>query len=205
MTSQAGHGDDSYRARCTCGLALPRPWDLIGHFLAVYPPHARQPLDNIRHADVTRLAVKLREGPTEVWEAGTWARDPRKHLRVAAAIAMGSATGNLEPWATITQRQVAETYHVSVRVARNAIAELTAAGILGHFGRYNNVMSRDIVQGRNRTHRAARVLSLTAARVADLEAELTALKARMATPWLEAECGSARNFRYGGSFRLALP
>lgn len=69
-----------------------------------------------------------------MWEAGTWARDPCKHLRVAAAITMRSATGDLKPWTTVTQRDLAQTYHVSGRVARNAIAELTEAGILGRSG-----------------------------------------------------------------------
>jgi len=84
---------------------------------------------------VTRLSVKLSEGPSEVWETGTWARDPRKHMRVAAAIAMRSATSDLKPGATVTQRGLAETYHVSAAVARKAIAQLTATGILGRFGR----------------------------------------------------------------------
>jgi DNA-binding GntR family transcriptional regulator len=85
---------------------------------------------------------------------------------------MRSATGDLEPWATVTQRQIAETYHVSAHVARNAIAELAAAGILGHFGRSSNVIARDTVQVNNRAHRASRILGLIALHVADLEAEV---------------------------------
>jgi hypothetical protein len=119
-------------ARCPCGLAFPGPWNLTGHFLDAYPPHADRPPDDIRHADTTRLAVKLAEGPSEAWEAGTWARDARRHLRVATAIAMRSATGDLKPLAGVTQRDLAQAYRVPASVARNAIAELTAAGILSH-------------------------------------------------------------------------
>jgi DNA-binding transcriptional regulator YhcF (GntR family) len=175
---QATRGSDGDRqARCACGLAFPGPWELTGHFLAVYPPHADQPLDDIPHADVTRLAVKLDEGPSEAWEAGTWALDPRRHLRVAASVAMRSAAGDLKPWTQVTQRELAETYHVPAHVARNAIAELTAAGILGHYGGRNTVVARDIIRSHNKGHRTARILDLIALRIADLETEVAALKA----------------------------
>ena len=170
MTGQPPHRDRDYRPRCACGLVVRRSWDLVGHFLAVYPPHASQPLDDFRHADVTRLSVKLSEGPTEVWEIGTWARDPRKHMRVAASIAMRSATGDLEPWATVTQRDLAQGYRVPARVARNAIAELMAAGILGRFGEGCNVMDRDLVERRNAALRAERILGLVTHHVTMLEA-----------------------------------
>jgi hypothetical protein len=160
---------------CACGLAFPSPWELIGHFLAVYPPDADQPLDDIRHADVTRLTVKLDEGPSEVWEFVTRARDPRKHLRVAASIAMRSATGDLEPWAEITHKDVRDTYRVSAYAAREAIGELQATGILGHYGGRNNVEARDIIDGYNRTHRAARTLNLIIAHLTALEADVSAL------------------------------
>jgi hypothetical protein len=56
MTSRkatsAGNGE--CLARCTCGLAFPGPWELTGHFLAVYPPDAGQPPGDIQHADATR-------------------------------------------------------------------------------------------------------------------------------------------------------
>jgi hypothetical protein len=52
---------------------------------------------------VTSLAAKLAEGPTESWEFTTWVRGPRKHLGVAASIAMRSATGNLRAGAEISQ------------------------------------------------------------------------------------------------------
>jgi hypothetical protein len=179
MTRPAAPRDDaSYRPRCACGLVLRRSWDLIGHFLAVYPPHAGQPLDDIRHADVTRLSVKLSEGPTEVWEIGTWARDPRKHMRVAAAVAMRSATGDLKPGATVSQRGLAETYHVSAAVARNSIAQLTAAGILGRFGRSCNVLGRDLVERRNAARRPERILGLIASHVIRLEAVMSQLEER---------------------------
>jgi ribosomal protein S25 len=169
----AADGDDL--ARCSCGLAFPGPWNLTGHFLAVYPPHADKPLDVIRNADATRLAVKLAEGPSEAWEAGTWARDARRHLRVAAAIAMRSATGDLKPWARITQRDLAQAYHVPTSVARSAIAELTAAGILGHYGGGTTVIARDIIRSHDRVRRTARILDLVALHIADLEAEIIAL------------------------------
>jgi hypothetical protein len=79
--------DGDHLARCACGLTSPGPWELTEHFLSIYPPNADRPPDDIPHADVTRLAVKLDEGPSEAWEAGTWARDPRRHLRVAASVA----------------------------------------------------------------------------------------------------------------------
>jgi DNA-binding GntR family transcriptional regulator len=142
----------------------------------VHPPHVSQPLDDIRHADATSLAVKLAEGPSEIWEVGTWARDPRAHLRVAAAIAMRSATGDLKPWAAVTQRDLVEACHVSAHAARNAIAELTAAGILGRYGGCSNVIARNIVRAHNETRRTARILDLIALHVADLEAEVAALK-----------------------------
>jgi hypothetical protein len=164
-------------ARCSCGLAFPGPWDLIGHFLAVYPPDADQPLDAIRHADATRLAVKLAEGPSEAWETGTWARDARRHLRVAAAVAMRSATADLKPWTRVTQRELADTYRVPTSVARNAIAELTTAGILGHYEGGTSVVARDIIRDHDRTRRLARILGLVALHVADLEATVAALTA----------------------------
>jgi hypothetical protein len=172
---QAPPGHDDL-ARCSCGLAFPGPWNLTGHFLDIYPPHADQPPGDIRHADATRLAVKLAEGPSEAWEAGTWARDPRRHLRVAAAIAMRSATGDLKPWARVTQRELAEAYRVPASVARNAIAELIAAGILGHYGGGTTVIARDIVRSHDRTGRMARILDLVALHIAGLEAEVAALK-----------------------------
>jgi DNA-binding transcriptional regulator YhcF (GntR family) len=178
MTGPPPRSHDSWRPRCACGLVVRRSWDLVGHFLAVYPPHASQPLDDFRHADVTRLSVKLNQGPTEVWEIGTWARDPRKHLRVAAAIAMRSATGDLKPGATVTQRGLAQTYHVSTAVAGNAIAELIAAGILGRFGGRCNVVPRDLVERRNAAHRAERVLQLIASHVTRLEAVVSQLEER---------------------------
>jgi ribosomal protein S25 len=171
------NSDGDHLARCACGLTFPDPWGLTGHFLAVYPPHADQQLDDIPHADVTRLAVKLDEGPSEAWEAGTWARDPRRHLRVAASVAMRSATGDLKPWTHVTQRELVQTYRVATRVARNAIAELTAAGILGHYGGRNTIVARDIIRGQNKGHRTARILDLIALRIADLETEVAALKA----------------------------
>jgi hypothetical protein len=174
---QAAPGHDDL-ARCSCGLAFPGPWNLAGHFLDVYPPHADRPPGGIRHADATRLAVKLAEGPSEAWEAGTWARDARRHLRVAAAIAMRSATGDLKPWARVTQRDLAEAYHVPASVARNAIAELTAAGILGHYGGGTTVIARDIVRSHDGVRRAARILDLVALHIADLEGEVATLDAR---------------------------
>ena len=169
--------DSGDLARCSCGLGFPGPWELTGHFLAVYPPHADQPADATRHADATRLAVKLAEGPSEAWQAGAWARDPARHLRVAAAIALRSATGDLKPWARVTQRDLAEAYQVPAGVARDAIAALTAAGILGHYGGGTTVVARDIIRGHDRVRRTARIIELVALHIADLEAEMAALNA----------------------------
>ena len=166
--------DTACAAKCACGLSFPGPWELIGHFLDVYPPHADEPLDGIGHADTTPLAVKLAEGPSEGWEVTTWARDPRKFLRAAASIAMRSATGDLAPWARITQQDIRDAYGVSAHMARNALGELKAAGIIGHFGGHNNVMARDLVEHGNATHRTERVLNLIADHVARLEAAMPA-------------------------------
>jgi DNA-binding transcriptional regulator YhcF (GntR family) len=99
-------------------------------------------------------------------------------MRVAATIAMRSATGDLKPGATVTQRDLAHSYHVSARVAANAIAELTAAGILGRFGGRYNVMGRDQVERKNAAHRPERVLQLIASHVARLEAVVSQLEDR---------------------------
>jgi hypothetical protein len=163
-------------ARCVCGLTFPGPWELIGHFLAVYPPNVDEPLDDVTHADVTRLATKLAEGPTEAWEFGTWARDPRKHLRVAASIAMRAATGDLGPWAEITHQQVRDTYGVSAYAVTRAMSDLRAAGIIGNYGGRNNVTSRDLIRKRNAHDRTGRILDLITIHVMNLEAELSALK-----------------------------
>ena len=96
---------------------------------------------------------------------------------MASSIGMRSATGDLKPWTEITQRELAETYRVSAYVAKNAIAELKAVGILGDYGGRNNVVPRDIIRGYNRTHRTARILDLIALHVADLEADMAALEA----------------------------
>jgi hypothetical protein len=150
----------------------------VGHFLAVYPPHVGRPLDDARHVDVSGLATWLTEGPSEAWEFGTRALDPRKHLRVAASIAMRSATGDLRPWGRVTQRDIRDTYHVSADVARNALGELRAAGIIGHHGDHDNVMARDLVERQNASHRPARILALVADHVIRLEAEVSVLRER---------------------------
>jgi hypothetical protein len=47
-------------------------------------------------------------------------------------------------------------------VARNATAEFTATGILGHYGGGATVIARDIIRSHNRAHRTARILGLVA-------------------------------------------
>jgi hypothetical protein len=89
--------DGEFAAKCACGLTFPNPWELVAHFLAVYSPNEDQPLDDETHADATSLATQLAEGPSGVWEFATWARSPRKYLRVAASIAARAATGELKP------------------------------------------------------------------------------------------------------------
>jgi hypothetical protein len=91
---------------------------------------------------------------------------------------MRSATSDQKPWTTVTQRDLAQSYHVSARVARNAIAELTAAGILGHFGKRCNVMARDLVVRKNAAHRTERILALIAHHVTTLEAIVSLLEDR---------------------------
>jgi DNA-binding GntR family transcriptional regulator len=90
---------------------------------------------------------------------------------------MRSATSDLKPWARVTQRELAGTYYVPIGVARHAITELTAIGILGHCGGGTTVVARDIVCSHDRVRRTARVLDLVALHIADLETEIAALKA----------------------------
>ena len=176
MRGQAASSAPGDGAVCACGLMFPGPWDLVGHFLAVYPPHAGRPLDDARHADVSGLAAWLAEGPSEAWEFATRALDPRRHLRVAASIAMRSATGDLHPWATVTHQDIRGTYQVSEHVATSALAQLRAAGIIGYYGGRHNVMARDLVERQNASHREERILAVIAGNVMRLEAEVAALR-----------------------------
>jgi hypothetical protein len=173
------HGERT--AECACGLAFPGPWELIAHFLAVYPPGEDQPLDDKTHADVTSLATKLAEGPSEAWEFGTWARDPRKYRRLAASIAMRIATGELKPWASISHQQVRDTYGVSAHAVSYAVGELKARGILGNYGGRLNAVPKEWIRVPNARERQARILDLITAHVMNLEAELSALKAHAGT------------------------
>lgn len=176
MTSRRAtpSADGARGAECACGLAFADPWDLIGHFLAVYPPDADKPLDDTSHADVTSLAVKLSEGPTQAWEIGAWARDPKKHRRLAAAIARQAATGELEPWDEVRYRDVRETYRVSSYAVASALSELRARAIIGNYGGTNNVHPPDLIPDDPVT----RILNLLATHMTNLEAEVSALKAR---------------------------
>lgn len=128
---------------------------------------------------------------SEAWEAATWARDSRRYLRVAAAIAMRSATGELKPWARVTQRELAEVYRVPASVAREAISELTEAGILGYYGGGTTVIARDIVHSHDRTRRTARILDLVALHIAGLETEIITLKTNAGPEPLEPKEGMA--------------
>jgi hypothetical protein len=169
---------DAVDARCACGLAFPGPWQLVSHLLATYPPHADQPLDDTPHGDATSLTAKLAEGPTEAWDATTWARSTRKHLRVAASIAHRSATAGLQPFQQLTQHDVHHEYQVTVYVARKAIAQLKAIDVLHQYGIYTNVNARYLVDRTNAAHRAQRALHLIATHVTSLEAKLSTLEAQ---------------------------
>jgi hypothetical protein len=170
--------DGEHGAKCACGLTFPGPWELIAHFLAVYPPSEAQPLDDQTHADATSLATQLAEGPSGAWELGTWARSPRKHLRLAASIAMRCATGELKPWTSIGHQQIRDTYGVSTYAVSYAIGELKARGILANFGGDLTIVPKDYLRDRNARNREARILDLIAAHVMNLEAELSTLKER---------------------------
>jgi hypothetical protein len=179
MTSgPAAPGGDGKRAvRCACGLAFACPWELIGHFLAVWPPDADEPLDHTRHADVTLLAVKLAEGPTEAWDFIALSLDPRRYLRVAASIAMRAATGELAEWEELRYQAVREAYQASTYVTKNALGELQDRGIADNLGGRVTIAPRDWVQARDARHRRARIFALITAHVMSLEAEVSALKA----------------------------
>ena len=177
MTSRrAVPGSHRAHGRVRLRANLPRPWELIAHFLAVYPPGEDQPLDDKAHADVTSLATKLAEGPSEAWD-GTWARDPRKYRRVAASIAMRIATGELKPWASLSHQQVRDTYGVSAHAVSYAVGESQDRGILGNFGGRLNAVPREWIRVPSARERQARILDLIAAHVISLEAELSTLKA----------------------------
>jgi hypothetical protein len=169
-------------ARCACGLACPGPWELTSHLLATYPPSARQPLDGTPHGDATPLTTQLAEGPTEAWDAVTWTRSPRKHLRVAASIAHRAATGDLQPFQQITQHQVHDEYHVTIHTARAAISQLRAVDILHQYGIYTNVQARYLVDHANAAHRTQRALRLITTHVTSLEARMTIFQAPPSEP-----------------------
>jgi hypothetical protein len=183
MTSpQANRSTDNMpMAKCVCGLAFAGPWDMIAHFLAAYPPSADQPADDKTHADVTRLSVKLAEGPSEAWTVSVWARDPKKYFRVAASIAMRSATDDLRESEEIGHQWIRGTYQVSTYAARSAIQVLKDEGIVGNFGGSLNPVPRDWVRVRNSRQRAARILDLIAAHVMNLEAKVSVLTEILST------------------------
>jgi hypothetical protein len=162
-------------AKCACGLVFPGPWDMIAHFLAVYPPSADQPADDKTHADVTPLSVKLAEGPSEGWTISVWARDPKKYFRVAASIAMRSATDDLRESEEIGHQWIRGTYQVSTYAARSAIQILKEEGVVGNFGGSLNPVPRDWVSVRNSRQRAARILDLIAIHVMNLEIKFSTL------------------------------
>lgn len=179
MTSRraAPRRDGEHGAKCACGLTFPGPWELIAHFLAVYPPSEDQPLDDQTHTDATSLATQLAEGPSAAWEFGTWARSPRKHLRVAASIATRAATGELKPWTSISHQQIRDTYDVSTYAVSYAIGELKERGILANFGGDLTIVPKDYIRDLIARNREARIIDLIAVHVMNLEAKLAALKA----------------------------
>jgi hypothetical protein len=172
----------SNTTRCACGRAFPGPWELVSHLLATWPPHLEQPHDDTSHGDITSLVTQLAEGPTEAWDAATWARSPRKHLRAAAAIAHRAATGDLQPFHQITQHQVHDEYQVTIHIARKAIAQLKAIDVLHQYGIYTNVQARHLVNRTNADHRAQRALRLITTHVTSLETRMSTLQAGPGQP-----------------------
>jgi hypothetical protein len=169
-------------AECACGQGFTRPWELVGHLLAIYPPYANEQLDDKTHGDRTVLSVKLAEGPTEIWDMAAWACSPSKGQRVAASIAMKSAVGELSPGEQIGRYETHQTYRVSTYAAGTAISRLRAIGILGRYGSFTNVNPRYLVERKNANQRAERILHLVAIHVTNLEAMgLAALTGRLET------------------------
>jgi hypothetical protein len=148
---------------------------MIAHFLAVYPPRADQPADDKPHTDVTSLAAKLAEGPSEAWEFSAWAHDSKKYLRVAASIAMRSATGDLRAWEKVDTQQIQDHYRVTKYAARSAIQQLKAAGIVRNCGGEIDVCPRDWTAPTNAHRREPRILNLIVTHVMRLETEISAL------------------------------
>jgi DNA-binding GntR family transcriptional regulator len=95
---------------------------------------------------------------------------------------MKSAIGELSTGEEISQHATRQAYRVSIHVAKEAIAWLRAAGILGKYGRATNVNPRYLVERRNATQHGERILQLVATHVANLESmELGALAGRLET------------------------
>jgi hypothetical protein len=177
MSKPPGRGSSAaHRPECACGLTFKGPWELTGHFLAVYPPHARQPLDGGQHADATRLVVKLNIGSTGAWEVVTWASDQRIDLRVAASIAHRVKTGDLKRFDTILRQDIGEACQVSLHVVGNAIGILKDFGVLRRFGGLNNVVCDDIDEAIGGSFSFGQLLHTIARHVAVLEDEVTALR-----------------------------
>jgi hypothetical protein len=160
------------RAACACGLALPGPWELAAHLLEVIPPKVVTPLDGQRHADMTRLTVKL--GSMAPWEIVTWAGSQRKDLRVAAAITCTARAGDLRPGQEILGTEVRSAYGVSMHTARAAIWILEDFGIARKYGpRYN---LEDNIEETLHRHRGGTVLDQIARHVAALEDRTTVIE-----------------------------
>ena len=170
------------RAACACGLALPGPWELTAHLLEVFPPKVVRPLDGQRHADVTRLAVKLdRMAP---WEIVTWAGSQRKDLRVAAALTCAARAGDLRPGQEILGTEVRGAYGVGMHTARAAIWLLEDYEIVRKYGPRYNLQDVNIEEALNRHHNGT-VLDQITRHLAALEDRMSAIEGR--TPATQAE------------------
>ena len=167
-------------AQCACGLAFPDPWDLVAHFLTVYPPSADQPAHGKQHADVTRLAVKLDQGATGAWEVGTWATSDRRAFRVAAAITYRAKTGDLAGWQEIRRKEIRDTYQVSMHVAAAAVEILKDWRIAGNYGGRVNLTADGIDETLAASYPAGQMLYLIASHVAMLEDRMSGLIAELA-------------------------
>jgi hypothetical protein len=162
------------RAGCTCGLVFPGPWELAAHLLEAFPPKAAVPPDGQRHADATRLAVKV-GSTTAAWEVVTWAGNRRKDLRVAAAIACTIRAGDLTRHQEVPRKEIHDSYGVSLDVAGAAVGILQDFGIVGNYGDRCNVSDGDIEDILNRYSNGTMLDQITR-HVAALEDRMTMLE-----------------------------
>jgi hypothetical protein len=160
---------------CACGVAYPGPWELVAHFMKVYPPYADKSIDGKWHADTTRLAVKLATGKPGAWEVVTWACDNRRDLRVAASIAHRAKTGDLRQYRGILRKDIRDTYQVSTHVAGAALLILKDRDIVSKLGQHYNLTCGNVEAALTAKSSTGIMLDLIARHVASLEARLPTL------------------------------